>query len=119
MKKVYIGMGAALIVFVAALVALMTVDFNRINKDAYYVQVTTDGEVEEYKLSTGEIAKTYWYELPSYDDSGKEKTLKFSATKNLRQDAYLQLHVKGGTEVSTYDEVQFDEIPTKAQEKLK
>lgn len=112
-------MGAALIVFVAVLVALMTVDFNRINKDTYYVHVTTDGEVEENKLSTGEIAKRYWYELPSYDDSGKEQTLKFSAAKNLRQNAYLKVYVKGGTEVSSYDEIQFEEIPTKAQEKLK
>lgn len=119
MKKVYIGIGAALIVFVAALVALITVDFNRINKDVYYVQITTDGEVEEYKLNSGEIAKTYWYELPSYDENGKEAILKFSATKNLRKDAYLKLYVKGGKEVSSYNEVQFDEIPTKVQEKLK
>lgn len=119
MKKVYVGIGAALLLFVAALVALRTVDFNRINKDTYYVQVTTDGELEEYKLNTGKIAETYWYELPSYDERGKEQTLEFSATKNLRKDAYLKLYVKGGKEVSSYDEVQFDEIPTKAQEKLK
>ncbi|MFJ7738283.1 YxeA family protein [Lysinibacillus sp. NPDC097287] len=119
MKKVYIGIGAALILFVAALVALMTVDFNRINKDTYYLQVTTDGELEEYKLNTGEIAKTYWYELPSYDERGKEQTLKFSATKNLRKDAYLKLYVKNGNEVTSYNEVQFDEIPPKAQEQLK
>lgn len=112
-------MGAAFILFVAALVVLMTVDFNRINKDTYYVQVTTDGELEEYKLNTGKIAETYWYELPSYDESGKEQTLKFSAIKNLRKDAYLKLYVKDGNEVSSYDEVQFDEIPKKAQEKLK
>lgn len=119
MKKIYIGISVTLLLFVAALVTLMTVDFNRINKDTYYVQVTTDGEVEEYKLSTGEIAQTYWYELPSYNENGKEEKLKFSATKNLRKDAYLKLYVKGGKEVSSYDEVQFDEIPTKVQEKLK
>ncbi|MEG0449792.1 MAG: YxeA family protein [Lysinibacillus sp.] len=119
MKKIYIGIGAVLILFVAALVALMTVDFNRINKDTYYVQVTTDGELEEYKLDTGEIAETYWYELSSYDERGKEQTLKFSANKNLRKDAYLKLYVKGGKEVSSYDEVQFDDIPSKAQEQFK
>lgn len=118
MKKVYIGISAALILFVAALVVLVTVDFNRINKDAYYVQITTDGEVEEYKLNTGEIAQTYWYELPSYDESGKRVILKFSATKNLRKDAYLKLYVKKEKEVSSYNEVQFKEIPKKAQEKL-
>ncbi|MEG0385670.1 YxeA family protein [Solibacillus cecembensis] len=119
MKKVYIGIGATLILFIAALVALLTVDFNRLNKDTYYVQVTIDGELEEFRLDTGEIAESYWYELPSYDESGEEQTLKFSATKNLRKDAFLKLYVKGGKEVSSYDEVQFDEIPTKAQEKLK
>ncbi|KOS66211.1 hypothetical protein AEA09_19260 [Lysinibacillus contaminans] len=119
MKKVYFGVGALFILFIAGLMTLMTVDFNRLNKDYYYLQITTEGEVEEYKLDSGEIAKTYWYELPSYNEDGKEHTLKFSATKNLRNDAYLKLYVKDGNEVTSYNEVQFDEIPKKAQEQLK
>lgn len=119
MKKVFFGIGALFIIFVAALVILMTVDFNRLNKDSYYVQISADGEVEEIKLDSGEIVETYWYELPSYNESGEEKTLKFSAGKNLRKDAYLKLYVKNGDEVSSYDEVKFHDIPRKAQEQLK
>lgn len=119
MKKGYFGIGALLVLFVVALLVLMNVDFNRINKDHYYLQITKDGEVEEYKLDSGEIGKTYWYELPSYNEDGNEQTLKFSAQKNLRKGAYLKLYVQDGKKVTSYNEVQFDEIPKKAQEKLK
>lgn len=119
MKKVFFGIGALLILFVAGLVVLMTVDFNRLNKDTYYVHITADGEVEEYKASNGEIFKMYWYELPAYNKNGEEKTLKFSAHKNLRHDAYLKLYVKKETEVSSYDEVKFHELPNKAEDQMK
>lgn len=119
MKKAFLGIGALLMLFIAGLIILMTVDFNRLNKDAYYVQITVDGEAEEYKADNGEIFTTYWYESPAYNDKGEEKTLKFSAQKNLRQDAYLQLYVKKEAEVTSYDEVQFNELPVKVQEQLK
>lgn len=51
----------------------MTVDFNRLNKDTYYVHITAEGEVEEYKVDSGEIFKMYWYELPAYNKNGEEK----------------------------------------------
>jgi len=119
MKKVFLGIGALFILFVAGLVVLMTVDFNRLNKETYYVNITADGEVEEYKASNGEIFKMYWYELPTYNKNGKEKTLKFSAQKNLRHDAYLKLYVKKENEVTSYDEVKFHELPAKVQDQLK
>ncbi|GLC90158.1 YxeA family protein [Lysinibacillus piscis] len=119
MKKVFIGIGALLVVLVAGLVVLMTVDFNRLNKDAYYVQITADGKVKEDKADNGEIFKTYWYELEAYNENAEEKALTFSAQKNLRQDAYLKLYVKNGTEVTSYDEVQFDELPNKVQQQMK
>ncbi|MFJ8520408.1 YxeA family protein [Lysinibacillus xylanilyticus] len=119
MKKVFLGIGALFLLFVAGLVVLMTVDFNRLNKEAYYVHITTDGKVEEFKASNGEIWKSYWYEIPAYDENGKELTLKFSAQKNLRHDAYMKLYVKKETEVTSYDEVKFHELPKKVQELMK
>lgn len=116
MKKVVLGIGAMFLLFVAGLVVLMTVDFNRLNKEAYYVHITSDGEIEEYKLDTGEIMEMYWYEIPAFDQNGEEKTLKFSAQKNLRHDAYMKLYVKKETEVTSYDEVKFHELPKKVQE---
>jgi len=119
MKKVFLGIGALFLLFVAGLVVLITVDFNRLNKEAYYVHITTDGEIEEYKLDSGEIMKMYWYEIPAYDENGKEQTLKFSAQKNLRHGAYMKLYVKKETEVTSYDEVKFHELPKKVQELMK
>ena len=49
---------------------------------------------------------------------GRE-TLKFSAHKNLRQDAYLKLYVKKETEVTSFDEVKFHELPAKVQDQMK
>lgn len=119
MKKVFFGIGALFILFVAGLVVLMTVDFNRLNKDTYYVHITADGEVEEYKADSGQIYQTYWYELPAFNKNGEEKTFKFSAQKNLRHDAYLKLYVKKETEVTSYDEVKFHELPAKVQDQMK
>lgn len=119
MKKVFLGIGALFILFVAGLVVLMTVDFNRLNKDTYYVHITSDGEVEEYKASDGQIFELYWYELPAINEKGEEMTLRFSAQKNLRHDAYLKLYVKKENEVSSYDEVQFNDMPAKVQKQLK
>ena len=90
----------------------MTVDFNRLNKDTYYVHITADGEVEEYKTDSGEIFKMYWYELPTYNKNGEEKTLKFSAHKNLRRCLFKALREKE-TEVTSFDEVKFHELPKK------
>ena len=112
MKKVFFGIGALFILFVAGLVVLMTVD-------SYYVHITADGEVEEYKADSGQIYQSYWYELPAFNKNGEEKTLKFSAHKNLRHDAYLKLYVKKETEVTSYDEVKFHELPAKVQDQMK
>ncbi|MGE7092433.1 YxeA family protein [Lysinibacillus sp. NPDC048646] len=119
MKKVFFGIGALFILFVAGLIVLMTVDFNRLNKDTYYVHITSDGEVEEYKAGDGQILESYWYELPAFNDKGDETTLKFSAQKNLRHDAYLKLYVKKENVVTSYDEVQFEDMPAKVQKHLK
>lgn len=118
MKKLFILLGALVAFMIAALVVLATVDFNRIGKDNAYVQITMDGEVETFKTGDGAIYETYWYELPAYTAEGEQLTLKFSAQKNLRHDAYLMLYLKNDDEVSSYDEVQFEDLPAAVQEKL-
>ncbi len=60
----------------------------------------------------------YEYRLDSYDEKGKKRTLKFETSRELREDAYLMLEVKS-TGVHKWEEVQFDELPAAAQEKLK
>lgn len=118
MKKVVGIITLLFIVLVGGIVALATVDINRFGKDNLYVQIGEYTEVEETRLDSGQIAKRYWYELPSYNEEGEMITVNFSAAKELRMDAYLMIYVKNGNEVTSYDEVQWEDIPIEAQVKL-
>lgn len=115
MKKL---IGIISILLVAAVVILATVDFNRFGKENVYVQVGDPSYTDEDKIGSGEIMTTYWYELPAYRDNGSSVEVEFSAQKELRQGAYLKLYVKHGNEVTSYDEVNFNEIPKEARESL-
>lgn len=117
MKKIFILLGAVVALMIAALVVLATVDFNRLGKDNAYVQIVADGKVETYTVN-GAVYKSYWYEQPAYTADGEEMNVTFSAQKNLRHDAYLMLYLKDGNQVTSYDEVKFEDIPAKAQEQL-
>ncbi|GAF11686.1 hypothetical protein JCM19046_2649 [Bacillus sp. JCM 19046] len=118
MKKT-IGLVLALIIlFTGALVAFATIDFNRLGKENRYVQISEPVEVEETRLDSGEIVHRYWYELPAVDEEGGHVVVEFSATRELRKEAYLMLYVKSNDEVTSYDEVAWEEIPDEAQETL-
>ncbi|MBM7700675.1 YxeA family protein [Kurthia huakuii] len=117
MKKFLLTIAILFVVCLGALYALMTIDFNRMNADHYYVQITEDGEVSESRGPGGQVYKDYNYKLPAYNEQGDERELVFRAQKNLRHDAYLKMYVKEDG-VSSYDEVKFDDIPAKAQAKL-
>lgn len=118
MKKFLITIGLIFVVCCAGIYALMTIDFNRINTSEYYVQITQDGVVTESKASDGKIYKDYNYSLEGINKEGEKKTLDFFAQKNLRKDAYLKVYVKDSG-VSSYDEVQYDDLPEKAKAFLK
>lgn len=118
MKKM-VGIVALLfIVLIGGIVALATIDINRFGKDRLYVQIGEYANVEETRLDSGQIAKRYWYDLPSYDENGEMIKVEFSAAKELRMDAYLMLYVKKGNAVTSYDEVKWEEIPIQARKKL-
>lgn len=118
MKKLFVMLGVLMVVLITVLVGLATIDFNRLGKGNVYVQIVGDGKVEKFTDTNGAVYETYWYTLPAYDEKGEEMQVNFSAQKNLRHDAYLMLYLKNGTEVTSFDEVQFDELPKKVQEKL-
>ncbi|MCC3688780.1 YxeA family protein [Bacillus cereus] len=88
---------------------------NRIGKDSYYVQVTKEGTKEDTGGSKMEI---YRYELPAYDEKGNEKTIKFTSDKQLKKDAFLRLYVKREKEVTAWEEVSIEDVPSKAKEKM-
>lgn len=120
MKKVLIGFGITLVVFVG-LVLLLTIDFNRFNKSNVYVQVPQEelAAIDEFKLSDGEIMRRYIYTVPAINEAGENVAVEFSASKPLREGAYLVLYLKKGTtEVTSYDEVQRTDLPKRVKEQF-
>lgn len=118
MKKVAGIIVAIFILFVGGVVALATIDINRVGKDTIYVQISEPVEVEETRLDSGQIMQRYLYELPAFDEKGDMTIVQFSAARELREGAYLMLYVKNDDEVTSYDEVHLEEVPTAVQEQL-
>ncbi|PGH91707.1 YxeA family protein [Bacillus thuringiensis] len=115
MKK-YMALFSLLVVFVSLLVGC---DINRMGKYEYYVQITTDGKEGVSKSMDGKVmGKEYEYTLPGFDKEGKEKELEFMAQKNLRKEAFLRVYHSEKKGVTAWEEVQEDELPKKAKEKL-
>lgn len=94
--------------------AVLTLDFNRFNKERYYIQITQDGEKIEDRLDNGETMIRYGYKGDAVNDEGKHKELEFSANKQLRKGAYLMLYVNKEGEVTSYDEVSKKDMPKDA-----
>lgn len=118
MKKVFITLSLLIVIVIAGLIVLSTVDFNRAGKENVFVQVIGKGEEETFTSSDGAVYKSYWYTLPAYNEQGEQIEVKFSATKELKLGAYLKLYVKEGNEVTSYDEVSHSELPIEVQKIL-
>lgn len=59
----------------------------------------------------------YEYKLDSYDESGRKNEIKFKTSRELREDAYLRLYIRA-IGVHKWEEVQFEELPVKVQNKF-
>ncbi|MBW8351911.1 YxeA family protein [Bacillus sp. IITD106] len=119
MKKSMITIGIVLVILVGGVIFLQNVNLNRIGADEYYTKINGEGTKMEDKESGGAIHIRYEYELLAYDKDGSQKTLTFSADKQLRENAYLLLFVKNGKGVTSYQEVKAEELPEKVAEMLK
>lgn len=82
------------------------------HKDIYYTKIDNT-KVEQ--ISASDDMK-YEYTLIVYTKNGKEKELKFKTSRELRQDAYLQLDVMVIRGVVDWKEVQYNQLPKKVQE---
>lgn len=117
MKKGFIALAVVVIVLVGFVVFIQNVNVNRIGAEQYYVQINQDGKKIEDKSDSGQKYVSFEYTLEGFDSNGKEKLLTFTAGKELRQDAYLKVYVKGNG-VTSYQEVQATELPEQAKQKL-
>ena len=111
MKKVFVILGLLLL---AVILLFPSIDINRIGKDNVYVEVKDHTDIEETKLDGGEVITRYIYEQNAFDKNGKLVKVEFSASKILGK-GYLKLYIKDGNVVTSYDEVQWNEIPSDAQ----
>lgn len=118
MKKFLIVVGVLFALGIVGVFTFTKIDFNRMNANNYYLQITEDGVPHENKLDDGSVMTSYSYKLDATNEDGKTISLEFTAQKELRQDAYLKMYVKEGDRVSSYDEVKLEEIPKKAQKLL-
>ncbi|ADI00153.1 YxeA family protein [Salisediminibacterium selenitireducens] len=118
MKKTIIILISTLVsLAVIAVVIIATIDFNRVGKDHAYTLITENGDTEETVTGSGEVFTRYHYSQSAFTDEGEEITVSFSSHKNLRHGAYLRLYMNH-TDVTSYDEVQTEDVPAQALETL-
>ena len=98
-----------IIIAVIIVIALMVgaYYFLVIHKDQYYTQIDNT-KIEEV---SGSGDMKYQYTLTAYNKNGKEKEIKFKTSRELREDAYLELEVMQIRRVVNCREVQQDELP--------
>ena len=105
--KIFTGIGIVIVILVFCTLVWLLFYQNGI----YYTRVdNTKVDV----LDSGDMR--YEYTLDAYSESGKEKELVFKTSRELKEDAYLELEVMVTRGVKTWKEVEFNELPDKVKE---
>ncbi len=106
--KIFTGVGVVIVIAVFFLVFWLLF----YQESTYYTQVDNT-KVET--LDSGDMR--YEYTLDAYNENGKSKEVTFKTSRELKDDAYLKLDIMITRGVKTWEEVQFDDLPDKVQEK--
>ncbi len=112
MKRIYVLSLLAGVAFAASVLLSPAFNslLNRFGKDQFYVYVIDAGK----RILPGAVVKEiYEYRLPAMDESGEQKTLTFTADKQLSLDTYLRLYVSSANKVTAWEEVQQQELPNR------
>lgn len=117
-KGILIGIGTALAV--AAVVIGLGAGVLSGNGSLYYTQID-NSKITEGEPRNGVIdmqgGMSYSYTLTAYDEKGVEKEITFGASRELREDAFLQLTVSPVRGVVEWSELTYEELPMKVQGK--
>ncbi|MFS0612974.1 YxeA family protein [Lederbergia ruris] len=112
MKKILLILGLIIVAGVCLFMFFYNPDKlipdNPAGKTIYYTMITGPG-------SQGD-SERYNYELTAYNEEGEEKQLSFSAGKQLREGAYLQLYYTRIFGVRHWEEITFEELPKAVQQ---
>ncbi|WP_273321591.1 YxeA family protein [Vallitalea guaymasensis] len=113
MKKKILGLIVLIVLIIFAFVHLFLNPRQLIPEDPegkaiYYTQVNSN----QVKKNDDE---RYEYSLPSYNKKGKEKILSFTASKKLREEAYLELYETPLRGVTYWQELKYKDLPEAVQ----
>lgn len=106
--KIFAGIG--IVVVIAVFFIIFWLLFYQ--ESTYYTKIDNT-KVEQ--LDSGDMR--YEYTLDAYNEKGNSKEVTFKTSRELKDDAYLKLDVMLTRGVKSWEEVQFDELPDKVQEK--
>lgn len=116
MKKMIPGILAVTVIAVGLLyfsISLLS------GKGTYYYSQIDNRKIEEGDPREGVIdlqgGMAYYYTLPAYSKSGKEKEITFGTSRELREGAYIRLTVLPIRGVLEWCEVQYEELPAAVQ----
>ena len=119
MKKIIFAIGA---VFLALLIVCGVMMFSKNGAGYCYTKVDSSCMKEQSGVRTGVVDFTggmkYLYTQPAYKDNGDAQTVTFGSNKVLREGAYLKLTVSVVRGVTDWEEVKFEDLPEKVQEKI-
>ena len=106
--KIFAGIG--IVVVIAVFFIIFWLLFYQ--ESTYYTKIDNT-KVEQ--LDSGDMR--YEYTLDAYNEKGNSKEIIFKTSRELKDDAYLKLDVMLTRGVKSWEEVQYDELPDKVQEK--
>ena len=106
--KIFAGIG--IVVVIAVFFIIFWLLFYQ--ESTYYTRIDNT-KVEQ--LDSGDMR--YEYTLDAYNEKGNSKEVTFKTSRELKDDAYLKLDVMLTRGVKSWEEVQYDELPDKVQEK--
>ena len=115
MKKVLVGIVALVLILVGG---GYTWYHTAYGGDSYYVHIQEDGIAKKEKDDSGQEFTRYYYTLTGYYEKGEAKEMEFTGSHNLRHDAYLRLVYNDKKGVTSWEEVQKQDIPQKVQNKI-
>lgn len=102
----------AVIIVIALLVGAYY--FLVVHKDLYYTQIDNT-KIEEI---SGTDDMKYQYTLTAYNKNGKSKEVQFKTSRELREDAYLELEMMAVRGVYGWKEVQPEDLPDKVKTEM-
>lgn len=100
-------------VIVAIAICFVAIYFLENYESVYYTQIDNS---KLKKISNTDDMK-YEYTLDCYNEKGKKKEIKFKTSRELKEDAYLELTYMVTRGVSNWKEVQYNELPKNVQNK--